>query len=389
MIKLIILLLLLYLIYYIFNSKYNNILPKNDDFNIFTNYYDLKELIHLHSYNNELKNIMTTIPKYIKPRNDIPIVNKYELIKNDVIFDDYFFVIYYLNDHKCKIIVRRLDSYQLNYNFCMKIYDINNNNYEIINFMDYKTKSNEIVIEYQTKIKLDPVIYKNTKIPKVIVQTGNSVDINLAQYNTALTFIELNPEYTYVYFDENDRQEFITNHFDKSVINAYNKVIPGAYKADLFRYCYMYINGGCYFDNKMINRIPIRNLLNENDKIILCDDKTYFYNNVYNAILLSIKNNIIFKKCIVNCVYNINNHFYGSSPWDISGPKLLLQNCNKNKRQLYLFVNSINLKTIHKRKIIIKKTGEIFCNTCYYQYYDKYINPNHYLIMWLRRKIYK
>lgn len=233
------------------------------------------------------------------------------------------------------------------------------------------------------------VVYKNTKIPKVIIQTGNTYEVSMAQYNAALTFIELNPEYTYIYFNDDDCIKFISKYFKKSVINAYNNVIPGAYKADLFRYCYIYINGGCYFDNKMINRMPIRNLLNENDEIILCDDKTYFYNNIYNAIILSIKNNIIFFNCIYDCTNNIINKWYGTSPWDISGPKLLLTHGKKYKRELELFVNSFNIKTVHKRKIFIKKTNTVFCNVYYYEYYDKYYNPNNYVVLWFKKKIYK
>ena len=62
------------------NYKYNNVLPNNDKFNINKNYYDIKELIHLYSFNNNLKNINLEIPKFIKPRNDILLLNNYELI---------------------------------------------------------------------------------------------------------------------------------------------------------------------------------------------------------------------------------------------------------------------------------------------------------------------
>ncbi len=52
--------------------------------------------MHLYTYSNDLQN-KVKIPKYIKPRDDILIINKYELIKNDIIYDDYFFVIYFIN----------------------------------------------------------------------------------------------------------------------------------------------------------------------------------------------------------------------------------------------------------------------------------------------------
>jgi mannosyltransferase OCH1-like enzyme len=398
--KLLIIIILIVLYFIVnLNYKYNYILPSNDDFNIFKNYYDIKELIHLHTYNNELKNINIKIPKYIKPRNDIPILNKYELIKNDIIFDDYHFVIYYLNEYNCKIIVRRLDSYKINSNFSIKIYDISNDNFEIINFNDYNQDQNinEIIIEYQTKIKLEKVIYQDIKIPKVIIQTGNSDEINLAQYNTILTFIELNPEFTYIYFDDNDIEKFLINNFDESIINAYNAIKPGAYKADLFRYCYIYINGGCYFDNKMINRLPIREVINIDDEIIFCKDA--IENQYYNAILISIKNHIIFKNCINECVYNINNKLYNKNRWDITGPALLyrwskdypftLTLINTSKSKCDLIYNILmHKKLTHKKSVKVNKLNKIFLNTQYYEYYDKYINFNNYTWRYILKKVY-
>ena len=43
---------------------------------------------------------------------------------------------------------------------------------------------------------------------------------------------------------------FIKSHFSKRVLYAYDKLIPGAFKADLWRYCIIYINGGIYIDIK-------------------------------------------------------------------------------------------------------------------------------------------
>jgi mannosyltransferase OCH1-like enzyme len=252
--------------------------------------------------------------------------------------------------------------------------------------MNYDKKENEIIINYQTTIKLHKVTFIHTKIPKVIIQTGNTYEISMAQYNTALTFIELNPEYTYIYFDDNDRINFISKYFDKSVINAYNNLIPGAYKADLFRYCYMYINGGCYFDNKLINRIPIRNLLNEDDEIILSIEIGKKY---YNGILISNKNNIIFKNCIDKSTFNINNKLYCSNPLAITGPCLLYKYAKKIKPILFANFNNQYIKIKHKNFVKIIKNNKIFCNCSYYQYYDKYIDLNYYVYLWLMRKIYK
>jgi hypothetical protein len=60
-------------------------------------------------------------------------------------------------------------------------------------------------------------------------------------------------------------------------LNAYNKLKPTAYKADLFRACILYKMGGCYFDIKQINRVPLREFINRNQNLLLCKDALNFY----------------------------------------------------------------------------------------------------------------
>jgi hypothetical protein len=66
------------------------------------------------------------------------------------------------------------------------------------------------------------------------------------------------------------------------VLNAFNSLVPGAFKADLWRYCILYINGGIYLDikYKCIN----------NFKLIALTEREYFVNDrpskcMYNALI--------------------------------------------------------------------------------------------------------
>jgi mannosyltransferase OCH1-like enzyme len=59
-----------------------------------------------------------------------------------------------------------------------------------------------------------------------------------------------NPEFEHHLFDENECREFIKNNFEEDVLNAYDKLVPCAYKCDLWRYCVLYITGGVYLDIK-------------------------------------------------------------------------------------------------------------------------------------------
>jgi len=52
----------------------------------------------------------------------------------------------------------------------------------------------------------------------------------------------------YNFYDDNAAGEFLLLHFPPEVKDAYDSITPGAFKADLFRYCVLLIKGGIYSD---------------------------------------------------------------------------------------------------------------------------------------------
>ena len=66
-------------------------------------------------------------------------------------------------------------------------------------------------------------------------------------------------------FCDADCREFIRNEYPPDVLMAYDRLIPTAFKADLWRYCVLYIYGGVYLDVKLRfqgGSAPQRRLLN-------------------------------------------------------------------------------------------------------------------------------
>jgi mannosyltransferase OCH1-like enzyme len=88
----------------------------------------------------------------------------------------------------------------------------------------------------------DIVIHKT--IPKIIIQTFR--EQNLEEYLQKIVdkIKILNNDYKYLYFSDIDCMNFLENNFSPIVLKCYNKIKPGAFKADLFRYCALYIHGG-------------------------------------------------------------------------------------------------------------------------------------------------
>ena len=59
------------------------------------------------------------------------------------------------------------------------------------------------------------------------------------------------------FYDDAECATFIRTHFDSRIIAAYMRLTDGAHRADLFRYCVLYIVGGVYLDIKSILRRPL------------------------------------------------------------------------------------------------------------------------------------
>jgi mannosyltransferase OCH1-like enzyme len=345
-------------------------------FYLYHNYY------YLYIRENKLNNNLKEIQKFIPKRNLIPIKNKYKIIKNILDNSDYHIIIYWIDDYNCNIILRRLDDFKINSSLQIIIYSSNKKDFEMIKIKKTENK-NEIIFNYETKIKLvQTFINQEQVIPKTIIQTGKTTKLSNACFNAIQTFIDLNPEYDYKFFDDNDCIEFIKINFNNDVVNAYNKLIPGAYKADLFRYCVLYITGGCYFDIKQILRVPLREIIDPNEDIILTQDahKTGYYN----AIILSKPKHPLMLKLINQVVKNVFNNYYGTCPLCPTGPCLLYK-LAKHIKPKFNFKWSILLSNLllnmTKSKTYIYYKDMKIISPNYHGYY-KMIIPDHYVFSW-------
>ena len=98
-------------------------------------------------------------------------------------------------------------------------------------------------------------------IPRRIVQSW--VDRNLTPGIAKLckSHRNRNPGYEYAFYDDGECREFIRKHFPTDVLRAYDAILPGAFKSDLFRYCELYVHGGWWFDIDMISVGSIDSLI--------------------------------------------------------------------------------------------------------------------------------
>jgi mannosyltransferase OCH1-like enzyme len=244
----------------------------------------------------------------------------------------------------------------------------------------------------------------NSVIPLKIYQTWYTKELpELLQKNISL-LKEQNPEFTFYLFDDNDCREFIQQYFDYSIMNAFDRLIPGAYKADLFRYCILYIYGGIYLDIKYygINGFKFITLT---EKEYLVRDLPFSGEGIYNALMICKPGNKLLWKAIQNIVENVSTLFYGTSTLEPTGP-LLLKNIIDKDISLSNTIQ-IGIELIH-REIYCRLNDSDTYITQYYIYDSNHIpiltfsnqyrelqaelfkntNTKPYYILWKTRNIY-
>ncbi len=167
-------------------------------------------------------------------------------------------------------------------------------------------------------------------IPKIIVQTYNTTNLPTEIVGAVKSWKVLNKDYKYIFFDDNQCREFIKENFNSDVIKAFDCLIPGAFKADLFRYCFLYVEGGVYSDIDNICMTPLDNFINDDDELVLVKDRSIGNQGlIYNSFIATNKNNPILKKAIDLVVYNVLNNIYPDSGikridiLSVSGPRCL------------------------------------------------------------------
>jgi mannosyltransferase OCH1-like enzyme len=119
--------------------------------------------------------------------------------------------------------------------------------------------------------------------------------------------------------------EFIKENFSEDVLNAYNSLIPGAYKADLWRYCILYKQGGIYIDVRYFpyNGFKFINLTEKEHFVLDLPSCNTGISGIYNALMVCLPGNEILLKAINQIVENVSTKYYGNCWLEPTGPLLL------------------------------------------------------------------
>ena len=279
------------------------------------------------------------------------------------------------------------------------LYNIPFNKYTIKIFNELYNITNESqIISIPINVKVIECNTQNYLIPKTIVQTWETHDINGTPLDKTVQLMkQLNPEYTYILYDSKQRIEFISNNFDKDVLDAYNAIKPGSYKADIWKYCYLYINGGVYLDLKSVILYPIDSIISSQTELLLLRER---YNlGLCAGLMGTIPKHPLFKAAIDEVVLRIKNRYYGINSIDITSSTMfgyVYNNVYNTTLKSYDFSNEDNIKVrwlqfsnnSEYNFVDSKDVNFKLCNRYYTSYYAVSYPGIPYFIYWKNRDIY-
>jgi mannosyltransferase OCH1-like enzyme len=233
--------------------------------------------------------------------------------------------------------------------------------------------------------------YFEDTIPKQVFLTWQTKNLPPKMAESVKKLKGENPEFEYYLYDDIDRRNFIVKNFETNVVTAYDALIPGAYQADLWRYCILYKLGGIYLDIKFYTVNGFK-LLSLTDKEYFIRDIEPSGSGVINGLIVSKPGNQKLLNCINEIVNNVKNKYYGNSPLEPTGPLLLVKQFNEN--ELNKFENIGISEDKCPTKTCINKDGiPIFA------IYDGYLEEKNqffsknatkdYGALWVDKRVYK
>lgn len=132
--------------------------------------------------------------------------------------------------------------------------------------------------------------------PKDIYFCHKKIDDKITYHTN--NWKKLNPSYKIYLYDDEMCEDFLNKHFGNLHSEIFKFIKHGPIKADFWRICILYKNGGIYSDVDNEPLIPLDEFIENDVDLVTCSsywDKKFNFNPNF---IISNKNNIILKNCI-------------------------------------------------------------------------------------------
>ncbi len=166
-------------------------------------------------------------------------------------------------------------------------------------------------------------------VPLIIYRTLNTTKVPIGMYNAIHETANFLPEFDHHFYTDEDCLNFIEENFPTDVVKAFKCLKPGAFRADLWRYCILYKLGGVYTDAKIVFKLnpigvmkeyPVCYLQDTPGGQKMCDTK---HPGIWNGIMWTPPNNKVLLATIEEIVENCKSKRHGFNSLDITGPCVL------------------------------------------------------------------
>lgn len=171
-------------------------------------------------------------------------------------------------------------------------------------------------------------VNRKHKIPALLFQSFNHSVLHEDYYKVISHTLRLNPHYEYHFHDTLSCQKLLRDNFEPNVLQAYNDLIPGAYRCDLWRLCALYVHGGVYMDLKLCPYLPFDDMFDVDTDIILSVERfgiEYPEESIFNGFLAASPRHPLLYSYIQEIVRRVESRGYFQNPWSITGPRVLSQ----------------------------------------------------------------
>lgn len=166
-------------------------------------------------------------------------------------------------------------------------------------------------------------------IPRIIHQTWFE-PVTPEKYPNMSRLIESwkRSGWEYRFYDDDASAQFLSTHFPPEVREAFDAVLPGAFKADLFRYCVLLINGGVYADMDVLLEANLDSAIPQDMGFMTPIDgpgtEVGHRHCLWNGLLAVAPGHPILARVIELVVNNIRNRFTGVDYDDMLCPNPVL-----------------------------------------------------------------
>jgi mannosyltransferase OCH1-like enzyme len=165
------------------------------------------------------------------------------------------------------------------------------------------------------------------RINQVIIVDDMEIPANLPTgfVNAMDSFKTMNPGYEYKLYSGNDCRDYIKKHYGDHHLGLFDKLIPYAFKCDLFRILLILREGGWYCDARQVCLKPLDVLASTCQEFYAVLSKRPTTDCMANAFIGATPNHPILKKTLDLIEWNIEHEHYGIDCIYPTGPGALFQ----------------------------------------------------------------